>query len=157
VVAIGHSAGGHLAGWLAGRATMPPGAPGASPAVPVTGLVSVAGVLDLEQALADDLGAGAVRAFLGAAADDPAALALASPRARVPLKVPAVCVHGTADDDVPISQSERFVTAAVEAGDDARLLRIEGADHFAAMDFSSATWAACLTAVRNLTGLGATT
>jgi acetyl esterase/lipase len=155
VVAVGHSAGGHLAGWLAGRSTVPAGAPGASPGVPVTGLVSLAGVLDLEQALADDLGSGAVRDFLGRAADDPDALELASPRARVPLGVPAVCVHGTDDDDVPLNQSERFVAAAVRAGDDARLVAIEGADHFAAMDFSSPTWAACLTGVLDLTGTGA--
>ncbi len=151
VVAVGHSAGGHLAGWLAGRRTLPAGAPGASPTVLVSGLVSLAGVLDLEQALAEDLGSGAVRAFLGGAADDPAALALASPLARVPLGVPSVCVHGTGDDDVPLDQSERFVAAAVRAGDESRLVAIDGADHYAAMDFSSTTWAACLSAVGELT------
>jgi acetyl esterase/lipase len=34
VVAIGHSAGGQLAGWLAGRGSLPADAPGASPVVP---------------------------------------------------------------------------------------------------------------------------
>jgi acetyl esterase/lipase len=36
VVAIGHSAGGQLAGWLAGRGSLPADAPGASPVVPST-------------------------------------------------------------------------------------------------------------------------
>lgn len=47
VVAVGHSAGGHLAGWLAGRPKLPAGAPGSDPSVKITGVVSQAGVLDL--------------------------------------------------------------------------------------------------------------
>src|SRR5579859_5548688 len=50
VVAVGHSAGGHLATWAAGRAKLPPGMPGAPGTagrafVAVTGVVSQAGVL----------------------------------------------------------------------------------------------------------------
>ena len=39
VVALGHSAGGHLAGWLAGRPALPVGAPGSDPRVRLTGAV----------------------------------------------------------------------------------------------------------------------
>ena len=47
VVAVGHSAGGHLATWAAGRTCLPASSPGSSPRVPVTAVVSQAGVLDL--------------------------------------------------------------------------------------------------------------
>lgn len=72
VIALGHSAGGHLAGWLAGRSSLPPGSPGAAPLVPLTGAVLQAGVLDLESAVAAHLGTGAVRSFLNPTGkDDP--------------------------------------------------------------------------------------
>lgn len=150
VVAIGHSAGGQLAGWLAGRGSLPADSPGASPLVPLTGFVSQAGVLDLELALKEDLGSGAIRNFLGAWADDPAARSLACPSALLPMGVPSMCVHGTADDDVPLSQSQRFVATARRAGDDSRLLVLPGTDHYALIDVTSSAWAACRAAVMDL-------
>lgn len=147
VVPIGHSAGGQLAGWLAARATLPIDGPGASPIVPVTGFVSQAGVLDLADGLQQNLGAGAVAAFLGSA---PGGLALASPIERVPVGVPSVCVHGTADDVVPLRQSERYVAAATRAGDGARLIPLDGADHSAVIDPRTAAWAACRDAALEL-------
>jgi acetyl esterase/lipase len=150
VVAIGHSAGGQLAGWLAGRGSLPADAPGASPVVPLTGFVSQAGVLDLALALKEDLGAGAVRDFLGASADDPEARSLACPSALLPMGVRSMCVHGTDDDDVPLSQSQRFVAAARRAGDDSRLLVLPGTHHYSLTDVTSPAWAACRTAVIEL-------
>jgi acetyl esterase/lipase len=151
VVAIGHSAGGQLAAWLAGRGSLPADAPGASPVVPLTGFVSQAGVLDLALALKEGLGSGATRNFLGASADDPEARSLACPSALLPMGVPSMCVHGTADDDVPLSQSQRFVAAARHAGDDSRLLVLPGTDHYSLIDVTSPAWVACRTAVLDLT------
>ena len=150
VVAIGHSAGGQLAGWLAGRGSLPADAPGASPLVPLTGFVSQAGVLDLALALQEDLGSGAVRNFLGEWADDPETRLRACPSALLPMGIPSMCVHGTADDDVPLSQSQRFVAAARRAGDDSRLLVLPGTDHYSLIDVTSPAWAACRTAVLEL-------
>jgi acetyl esterase/lipase len=152
VVALGHSAGGHLAGWLAGRAVRGSAAPGGWPAVPISGFVSQAGVLDLALAMAENLGSGAARAFLGDHADDATDLALASPVAHVPTSVPSVCVHGTADEVVPINQSESYLAAATAAGDESRLVSVAGADHSAPIDVTSAAWAACLAAAVQLAG-----
>ena len=55
VVTIGHSAGGHLAAWAATRE---------NPRVAVTGVVSQAGVLDLERAAELNLSNGVVNRFL---------------------------------------------------------------------------------------------
>jgi acetyl esterase/lipase len=150
VVAIGHSAGGQLAGWLAGRGSLPADAPGASPVVPLTGFLSQAGVLDLGFAMKENTGSGAIRNFLGAWADDLRSRAFACPSALLPTGVPSVCVHGTADDDVPLRQSQRFVAAARRAGDDSRLLVLPGTDHYTLIDVTSPAWAVCRTAVREL-------
>lgn len=148
VVALGHSAGGHLAGWLAGRTALPAGAPGADPLVAVCGFVSQAGVLDLALAVDDHLGGGAAADFLGT--DLAGALPLASPVELVPTGVRSVCVHGSADDVVPLNQSESYVAAATRAGDDSRLEVQPGADHRAPIDPGSPVWATCRAAVLEL-------
>ncbi|WP_233159759.1 S9 family peptidase [Pseudonocardia sp. MH-G8] len=148
VVAVGHSAGGHLGTWLAARPGLPEGAPGAGPAVRLRGVVSQAGVLDLVDAEQRGVGSGAASDLLGGGPDElPDRYALASPIARLPLGVPVVCVHGTADANVPIRQSERFVAAA---GDAAELVTLPGADHFAVIDPDTEAWRACRDGVERL-------
>lgn len=143
VVAVGHSAGGHLAAWLAARPGLPPGAPGSEPAVALRGAVSQAGVLDLVDAADRQVGGSAVPDLLGGSpAEVPDRYALASPVARVPIGVPVVCVHGDADGNVPLRQSERFTAAT---GDE--LVTLPGVDHFAVIDPSSDAWRACRDAV----------
>jgi len=150
VVALGHSAGGHLAGWLASRAHQPTGAPGADPQVTLSGAVLQAGVLDLVGGYEADLGLGAVAAFMGGSPQDlPDAYAAASPVARVPLHVPTVCVHGRADDVVPIGQSEAFVAAARQAGDTSELQAFDG-DHSDVIDTAGAGWELCVEALERL-------
>jgi acetyl esterase/lipase len=161
VVAVGHSAGGHLATWLAARPGLPAGVPGADPAVRLRGVVSQAGVLDLVDAEERGVGAGAATDLLGGGPDEvPDRYALASPIARLPLGVPVVCVHGTADTNVPIRQSERFVAAAGEAArsaggahtGSAELVTLPGADHFAVIDPATDAWRACREAADRLLG-----
>ncbi|AEA26646.1 hypothetical protein Psed_4491 [Pseudonocardia dioxanivorans CB1190] len=151
VVALGHSAGGHLAAWLAARPGLPAGAPGAGPRVRLRGAVSQAGVLDLEDAARREVGGGAVDDLLGGGPDDvPDRYALASPAARLPVGVPVVCVHGDEDVNVPLRQSERYAAAARTAGDPVELVVLPGVDHFAVIDPSTAAWGACAAAVERL-------
>jgi acetyl esterase/lipase len=56
VAVVGHSAGGHLAAWAAARPVLPVQTPGSRPLVGLRAAVSLAGVLDLVAADADDLG-----------------------------------------------------------------------------------------------------
>jgi acetyl esterase/lipase len=151
VVAVGHSAGGHLATWLATRPGLPPGAPGAAPRVQLRGVVSQAGVLDLVDAAHRRVGGSAVPDLLdGMPEEVPERYELSSPIARLPVGVPVVCVHGTADRNVPIRQSERYVAAARSAGDAVELRTLPGADHFAVIDASSREWATCREATLRL-------
>ena len=138
VVAIGHSAGGHLALWAAARGRLPPGGQGAGPRVRVTHVVSQAGVADLREAERLDLGRSAVRELLGAAWEE--LLPLASPAELVPLGVPQLLVHGTEDGDVPAAIAERYAAAAQAAGDDVRLV-VEPGGHYEHLDPGSALWA----------------
>jgi len=135
VVALGHSAGGHLATWAAARGRYDEWAG----RVPVTHVVSQAGVLDLRAASAEGLGGGAVEGFLGHAPTD--ADDRYDPARQVPLDGPVWCVHGTADANVPSSQSEDYVAAATRAGAEAELVTIEGGDHFVLIDPTSDAWA----------------
>lgn len=139
---VGHSAGGQLVVWAASRHRLPPGAPGADPVVRLSRVVSQAGVLDLVAADRLGLGSGATAALLGGtAAQVPERYAVASPLALLPSGVPVTCVHGDADDTVPLSQSQAYVSAAAAAGDDATLDVVPGADHFTLIDPASDAWA----------------
>ena len=120
VVAIGHSAGGHLAAWAATR-------PG--PSVLVTAVVAQAGVLDLERAWAWRLSGGVAAQLVGGTPEEvPDRYAAASPAARLPLGVPALLTHGGRDDIVPPAMSEEFHAAARAAGDEGELVLLPDED-----------------------------
>ena len=122
VVVIGHSAGGHLALWLAGRRTV--AGRGAwrhnrafCHARPSHGRVSAI----WRAGARDGLGGGAVEALVGGSpSDEPDRYAVASPTALLPLGVPQLLVHGLQDVIVPPSQSRAHAAAAMEAGDAGR-------------------------------------
>ena len=140
VTVIGHSAGGHLAAWAAGRARLPAGAPGADPRVRVATAVLQAGVLDLADADRAGLGDGAVRAFLGGADDDlPERRASADPVRLLPTGARVLCVHGEQDDVVPVRQSERYAAAARVAGDTVDVRVVPG-DHMALIEPGEEPW-----------------
>lgn len=140
VTVVGHSAGGHLAAWAAGRSQLPAGVPGAGPRVPVTAAVAQAGVLDLDAAVAADLGDGATVAFLGGTpAEVPDRYAAADPVRLLPTGVPVLLVHGEDDETVPLEQSRRYATAASAAGDPVEVVVVPG-DHMAVIDVTGVAW-----------------
>jgi acetyl esterase/lipase len=140
VTAIGHSAGGHLAAWLAGRGRLPDGAPGAHPAVRVTAAVLQAGVLDLGLADTQRLGDGAVRDLIGGGPDEyPERFAAADPVRLLPTGAAVLCVHGADDTVVPVQQSRRYAEAAAAAGDEVEVRVVPG-DHMTVIDPASDAW-----------------
>ena len=140
VTVVGHSAGGHLAAWSAGRGRLPEGAPGAAPRVRVAAAVLQAGVLDLERAAAQGMGADAVRQFLGAGpAEAPERYAVADPVRLLPTGAAVLCVHGAGDVVVPVEQSERYAAAARAAGD-AVEVRVVPGDHMVLIDPAGESW-----------------
>ncbi|SFP50772.1 Alpha/beta hydrolase family protein [Geodermatophilus dictyosporus] len=141
VAVVGHSAGGHLAAWAAGRGRLPDGAPGAGPRVRVTAAVLQAGVLDLVRAAEQRLGRGATQEFLGGEPGEvPDRYAGADPVRLLPTGADVLCVHGTGDDVVPLEQSERFAVAAGAAGDRVVVRPVPGG-HLELIDPSGEQWA----------------
>ena len=132
VVAIGHSAGGHLALLAAARPQA---------AVRLAGVASQAGVYDLREADRHGLGEGATANFMGGHADEvPERYAEASPIERLPVGVPLLLIHGDADQRVPIEMAYAYAEAARAAGDDVDLVARPGDDHFVHLDVASGAW-----------------
>ena len=162
VVALGHSAGGHLAVWAAGRARLAQlGLPDAdrqvlrdsgTGAVRLAGVVSQSGLLNLAEAEKLDLSNGAVSNLLGGSSSKyPLRLRYADPMTAIPLDVPVHVVHGAADTTVPLSQSESYASAAGAAGMTVRLTKVPG-DHYDLIDPKAAAYRECRELVRQLLG-----
>jgi dipeptidyl aminopeptidase/acylaminoacyl peptidase len=135
---MGHSAGGHLALWTAARGG----------AALTRGVVALAPVADLARAYRLRLGDDAVRLLLGGGPEDvPERYAAADPAALLPLGVPLAVVHGHLDQQVPYPVGADFAAAARLAGDDARLVELPDAEHFALIDPLSPAWPAVLDAL----------
>jgi acetyl esterase/lipase len=161
VTLLGHSAGGHLALWAAGRPNLPAGAPGAlgstqgssaqgdrpredpSRVRPVR-VISQAGVADLTLAYRLWHG-GAARALMGGSPEEvPERYAAGDPIRLLPLAIPALIVHGVQDETVSVRLSRSYAEAARAAGGEVELVEIEGpaGRHRAHLDPRSAAWAA---------------
>nr|WP_218852545.1 alpha/beta hydrolase [Spelaeicoccus albus] len=141
IVLIGHSAGGQLAAWAARFRR-----------VPIAGVVSQAGLLDLHAAEELALSHGAVRELMGGPSSElPAEFAAADPSRAIPLDVPVRCIHARADADVPFAQSSEFVRRSTRAGGDARLAEASG-DHYTLIDPAHADWRLCVDAAVELAG-----
>ncbi|MGC1214198.1 MAG: prolyl oligopeptidase family serine peptidase, partial [Micromonospora sp.] len=136
----GHSAGGHLALYVAAHA----------PAT-VGGVLALAPVADLAEAYRLDLDSGAVAALLGGGpAEVPERYAAADPSALVPIHVRSVVMHGTLDRQVPVRMSRTWVTAARAAGSPVTLVELPECEHFGLIAPDSPTWSRVVDALRSL-------
>ena len=132
---MGHSAGGHLALWLANQQHA------------LDRVVGLAPVGDLRAAAKQRLGDAATQALLGGEPDEvPERYDAADPATR--LDHPPGCevriVHGTEDDIVPLDNSRGLCDAHPFV--DLRV--VDGADHFDVMDPTSAAWPTVVAALR---------
>jgi acetyl esterase/lipase len=152
VVAVGHSAGGHLALWLAARAGLAAGDElrGEAP-LALRGVVALAGITDLA-AYAAPTGCGAaVPGLLGGPPDEhPERLLRSSPIAMLPLGVPAVLVTAEHDVIVPAEQASSFAAASAAAGDRVELREVAGAGHFELVNPAHPTFGVLRAAVLEL-------
>ena len=130
VIATGHSAGGHLALWLAKQGV-----------APMRGVVPLAPVADLRKAWDLKLSSNVVEDFLGGSPSEvPERYRASSPMEMIPLKAKQRVIHGDRDDVVPISMTRGYVKAARMSGDDATLTEPRGAGHFELIDPRTAAW-----------------
>jgi acetyl esterase/lipase len=160
VVALGHSAGGQLALWLAGRRHLPEGSPGTvgpsgSPVAEgqrLRGVVSLAGITDLRAGAKRGICGDAIPRLLGGGPprEDAARLSQSSPIELLPLGVPVSLVCGGRDDVVPPEQARAYEAAARAAGDTVAVQVVGTAGHFELVDPRSSAWPAVRDAVAAL-------
>jgi acetyl esterase/lipase len=129
-VLAGHSAGGQLALWAAKHARLP--------------VVAIAPVSDVRDAVTRRGPESAPARFMA-----PEHFTDGSPLELLPLGVPQILLHGTADDSVPYEMSERYVEAA---GGEAELVTLDGAGHFEPIDPLAPEFAETEAAVKRLVG-----
>jgi acetyl esterase/lipase len=149
VVAAGHSAGGQLAFWLAGRHHIPHTSVlvTSGPNLALKGLVGLAGAVDLRLVL--DLGGifsfnnggPAVKALLGGSPSQvPERYAAADPGLLLPLGVPQILIQGSEDDQIPRDLPARWAENAKRQGDPVAVSMVAGASHFDVVDPESKAW-----------------
>ena len=115
-IVMGHSAGGHLALWLASRSPR------------VAGVVGLAPVACLRLAYEQNLSNGAAAELVGSPEEFPERYAFADP-CGLPASPPRILLHGTADDIVPIIHSREYVKT--QGG---KLVELAGSDHFTVIE-----------------------
>ena len=144
VTLVGHSAGGHLALWAAGREEFASRSAWVAEvdrpasAVSVQRVGALAPIADLSAAAADGLGNGAVVDLLdGTPSDVPVRYAIAGPQPSVTVEV--LVVTGELDDTVPAAFSR-----VSGAGASVRSVEVPEEDHLRLIAPESAAWAVVL-------------
>jgi len=159
VVAAGHSAGGQLAFWLAGRhhiaATSVLHEP--QPKVALRGVVGLAGAVDLRLAIelsgffAFSNGKPCAESLVGGSPKQwPERYNAANPGDLLPLGLPQILVQGSEDDQIPAALPQRWADMARRQGDAVAVKMIAGADHFDVVDPQSKAWPVVRDAVMGL-------
>ena len=142
VVALGHSAGGHLALWLAARPRLPKNSPlRTSDPLRIAHVISLGGLPDLEAtAKAKDNGCGTevVAKLVG---NRPAPYADTSVSRLLPLGVPQDLVNGHEDRIIPFRFATEYVARATAAGDKIALHAVPATGHVELIAPESAAWA----------------
>ncbi|WP_105973029.1 alpha/beta hydrolase [Streptomyces geranii] len=135
MVVTGHSAGGHLALWVAARHLLPADAPWftARPA-PLRGVVALAPIADFAVAVKLDVCSDAARQLLGGDGHFVERQPYADPALLLPTGIATTLVQGRADLDVPQLVAESYADAAAKAGEVVGLTLLEDVGHFPLID-----------------------
>jgi len=145
VIAVGHSAGGHLALWAASRRKLPPTSPlYAADPLKVGAVISLAGIGDLKgqaKIWAGPCGADTLDRLLDTA-HRKAPYGDTSPAELLPSGVKAVMVHGEFDPVMPPDTGRDYAAKARAAGDAAELVVLPGAAHFDPVIPTTPAWKA---------------
>jgi acetyl esterase/lipase len=139
VVAVGHSAGGHLALWLAARARLPKDSPLRTPnPLPIAQVISLGGLPDLEATAASpDNGCGTevIAKLTGNRFAD-----TSIPRL-LPLGLPQHLVNGREDKIIPYRMATDYVAKARASGDTVDLHTVPATGHVELIAPETPAWA----------------
>jgi len=145
VIIMGHSAGGHLALWLASRlGTFREDERFTVLHIPIKKIISLAGVTDVEKMwdIHHRQGLDSVVAhFLGGSPEEQAErYKISSPIELLPRGVEQVLIHGALDRHVPVQLSEDYYKKLKESNGNVSLHVFEEAEHFQVIDPTSHVW-----------------
>ena len=142
IVATGHSAGGHLALWLAARPRLPAASSLRTAApLPVHSVVSLGGLPDLEEAArppGSGCGTEVIARISGGHFAETSVPRLA------PLRVPQVLINGNQDRIIPTAYAEGYARPMRAAGDDVRVRMIDATGHVELIAPGTAAWNAAV-------------
>lgn len=152
VVTIGHSAGGHLALWLAARHNIPEqGSLYKQNPLPIQGVIALAGVGDLDLPNLQEICGGAILKLMGGTpADVPERYAQGSPLELLPFGIPQILIQGVKDPIVPVEFVRDYCEAAQKSGDKVELVLLQEAGHFEVVMPTTFAWPEVRKAIESL-------
>jgi acetyl esterase/lipase len=156
VIAVGHSAGGHLALWLAARERLPEHSPFRPfDEVAVQGVLGLAAAADPAFLHEREVCGHVIDRLMGGSpAEVPDRYRQGSPAELVPLGLPQVLING-GRDPFWSSVAMRYFDAAEASGDLVRVTVAPESGHFEMLDPASTTWPTVRDAALELLELGA--
>lgn len=175
VVAVGHSAGGHLALWLAARPKVGKrNLPAQLDPLPISHVVSLGGLPDLAQAASETQGCGPGPIARLVAPDPSVIIVRSGPRVRLPksnefnlgqfaddggyadksipllapLGVPQTLINGDADKIIPTRFANDYAARMRAAGDNVTVRIVPGQGHVELIAPGTPAWAAAVAAIK---------
>jgi len=159
LVAIGHSAGGHLVQWLAGRGRLPPSSPLYDPhPFQVSEIIALGSIGDLRNR------AAGFKQFCGIDVEQltgrptaarPDVYADTSPAELVPNGSHTVLINGALDAVSPPQTAVDYAARVRKSGDKVETLVLPQASHFDEVSAASPAWALILPVIRRALGTSA--
>lgn len=151
VIAMGHSAGGHLALWLAVRSRLPRDATiGSAEPLQLHGVLALAPAPDLRYLHEQEVCGHVIDKLMGGSPEQvPDRFRWGDPTLTAPADVPQVLVIGKHDKNWA-PPGLRYFEAARERGDDIRVIDAAESGHFEMIDPDSSTWPIVLEAARQM-------
>jgi acetyl esterase/lipase len=150
LVAVGHSAGGHLALWLAARNRLPASSPlRAGTPIPIPTVISLGGLPDLEEAArppGSGCGTEIIEQLTGGRFDDTSVPRLA------PLGAKQILINGMQDRIIPPAYAEGYAAPVRARGDTVEVRMIDRTGHVELITPESAAWGATVEEIEKALG-----
>jgi acetyl esterase/lipase len=155
IFVLGHSAGGHLALWLAARHKLSSDSPlHLDNPISIHGVVSLAGVGDLSLPEYQAICGRVVPKLMGGNPSEvPDRYADGSPIELLPLNVPQILVQGAGDSTVSLTSVQAYYAAAQKKGEAMQLVVIQESGHFELVVPTTTSYPKVRKAVLTLAGL----
>ena len=141
VITMGHSAGGHLALWLAGRHRVDRTSPlySKSP-LTIHAVLALAPLADIRHGAEGENSSDALLSVMGGGpAAVPTHYRNGSPKELLPFSIPQTIIVGS-EDVMMLENVKAFSDAATDLGDELRLIVLQNAGHFEIVSVEAAAW-----------------